>query len=109
MKKVLILLAVVFALQSCDSDSGSEYRPVTTPGGYNPSFTGSSSNSYVLRTVTAFYSSGTSAGRFEVIQKGNGFQYARRVGGTLEYQVNPDHTHGYNYVFWDGASWLYFY
>lgn len=38
---------------------------------------------YILRTVTAFYSNGASAGRFEVVQRGS-YQYARKEGGTQE-------------------------
>ena len=106
MKKFFILLSIVCLLTSCDSRSGGNGG-----GSYNPSFTGSgdsNSSAFILRTVTAFYSNGASAGRYEVVQRGS-YQYARREGGTQEYSINADYQNGFNYVFWNGAAWLYFY
>lgn len=102
-----LFIAIISFLISCDSGGGS------TSGGnsYSPSFTGntdSSSGTYVLRTVNTVYANGASAGCYEVIQRGRS-QYARRVGGIQEYDLNIDYNNGYNYVFWNGAAWLFFY
>lgn len=107
MNKIIILLFSVCIFVGCDSRGGSS----NSEGNYSPSFTGSgdsNSGTYVLRTVTAVYSNGASAGRYEVIQRGS-YQYARREGGTLEYNITEDYQNGFNYVFWNGAAWLYFY
>lgn len=107
MKKLFVLLSMVCFLTSCDSRSGGN----SGVGSYNPSFTGSgdsNSGAFVLRTVTAFYSNGVSAGRYEIVQRGS-YQYARIEGGTQEYSINEDYQNGFNYVFWNGAAWLFFY
>lgn len=107
MKRVLFLLLSVCILAGCANRS----RSSSSGGGYSPSFMGSGdteSCAYILRTVTAFYSNGASAGRFEVVQRGS-YQYARKEGGTQEYNIIVDYQNGFNYVFWNGASWLYFY
>lgn len=106
MKRILFLLFSICILISCDNRSGS-----SGGGSYTPSFTGSddsNSGAYVLRTVTAFYPNGASAGRYEIVQRGS-YQYARREGGTQEYDISEDYQNGFNYVFWNGASYLFFY
>ena len=105
MKKVLFTMLVCALLVGCDSRSGGN-RSV-----YSPTFTGSdnsSSGTYVIRTVPTCYSDGTPAGYYEVVQRG-AVQYVRRVNGTQEYNFNEDFQNGFNYVFWNGAAWLYFY
>lgn len=105
-RTIFIIISIVCLLIGCDSNSNSG------GGGYNPSFTGngnSESDAFVLRTVTAFYSNGAAASpHYEIIQRGSS-QYARMEGGTNEYPINVDSNYGFNYVFWNGASWLYFY
>lgn len=107
MRRILYLIFGVCILIGCESRSGSS----NSVGSYSPSFTGNDdtgSGAYVLRTVTAFYSNGASAGRYEIVQRGS-YQYARREGGTQEYDINVDSQNGFNYVFWNGAAWLFFY
>lgn len=106
MKRILYLLFGVCILIGCESRSGSS----NSVGSYSPSFTGNDdtgSGTYVIRTVPTVYIDGTPAGRYEVIQRGS-YQYVRRVGGTQEYGFSEDYQYGFNYVFWNGAAWLYF-
>lgn len=104
MKRILFLFFSVCILIGCESRSGSN----SSRDSYSPSFTGNDdSGSRVLRTVTAFYSNGASAGRYEIVQRGS-YQYARREGGIQEYSINVDYQNGFNF-FWNGATYLFFY
>lgn len=107
MKRIFFLVFCGSILVSCDNRSGSS----SSGGDYNPSFTGSGdseSGTYVIGVVSTVYYDGAPAGKYEVIQRGSS-QYVRRVGGTQEYSFFEDHQYGYNYTFWNGATWLFFF
>jgi len=89
-----------FSTMQC-SGSEDENREVQP---YNVSFTGRT-DTYISK-CTAYYSSGSRAGNYEIWEDENGY-YAKQTGYNTEYRCTKTYSEYYSHCFWVGTAYLY--